>query len=177
MKRERIGIEQLALHTFSAFDKGWFLLAAGDFDAGLYNVMTVSWGSLGTIWNKPFAQVAVRPTRHTFGFIERFDTFTLCAFPETCREALLLLGSRSGRDGDKVSQAGITPVRSSAVAAPSFAEADLVIECRKIYAQDLDPRGFLSTEIEPHYPEKDYHRLYFGEVLSVLAAPGRELRG
>jgi len=58
--------------------------------------MTVAWGSLGTMWNLPFAQIVVRPTRHTFGFMERFDTFTLCAFPEPRRKALQLLGSTSG---------------------------------------------------------------------------------
>ena len=34
--------------------------------------MTVSWGSMGMIWNKPFIQVVVRPQRHTFEFMEKY---------------------------------------------------------------------------------------------------------
>ena len=50
-----------------------------------------------------------------------------------------------------------------------FEEARLVIECRKLYAQDLDPSAFLAQTLVDIYPEKDYHRLYIGEIAKVLA--------
>ena len=99
----------LSLRIFRQWDKGWFALAAGDFSAGKFNAMTVSWGSLGIMWNRPFVQVVVRPTRFTHGFTEEYDNFTLCAFPETYRKALNILGGTSGRDGDKIASAGLTP--------------------------------------------------------------------
>ena len=40
-------------------------------------------------------------------------------------------------------EAGLTPQAAAQVAAPVFAEAELVIECRKLYWQDLDPAHFL----------------------------------
>jgi flavin reductase (DIM6/NTAB) family NADH-FMN oxidoreductase RutF len=58
-------------------------------------------------------------------------------------------------------------MKSEVVAAPCFQEADLVIECRKMYWQDLDPEHFLSGKIMPNYPERDFHRAYFGEILRV----------
>lgn len=149
----------------------WLVLTAGDRASGDFNAMTVSWGAAGFLWEKPFAQVVVRPTRHTYGFMERHPTFTLCAFPERHREALALLGSRSGRDCDKISLSGLTPEASSVVAAPCFAEAELVLECRKMYWHDFDPGRFLDPSISAHYPLKDYHRVYYGEIVAVQAAP------
>ena len=165
--RQPIPLAELQLPSFTIFDKVWFLLTAGELGPGRFNTMTVSWGSLGTMWHKPFAQVVVRPTRHTFGFIDGGDTFTLCAFGEAHRPALKLCGTRSGRDMDKVAAAGLTPIASSAVAAPSFDEAELIIECRKMYWQDLDPTNFLAEGIDKLYADKDYHRAVFGEVLAV----------
>jgi flavin reductase (DIM6/NTAB) family NADH-FMN oxidoreductase RutF len=111
--------------------------------------------------------VVVRPTRYTFGFMQRFDTFTLCAFPERYRRALSLLGSKSGRDGDKIAESGLTPVRSERVAAPCFAEAELVLECRKLYWSDFDPSHFMDASILSLYPARDFHRAYFGEVVEI----------
>ena len=54
--------------------------------------------------------------------------------------------------------------------APCFAEAELVLECRKIYWQDMEATQFLDDRIEECYPERDYHRIYFGEILAVRAA-------
>ncbi|MBD3236585.1 MAG: flavin reductase family protein [Candidatus Eisenbacteria bacterium] len=172
MERQEIPPDGLRLRSLQVWDGQWFLLTAGDFDRDRYNTMTVAWGSLGTMWNRPFAQVVVRPTRHTYGFIEEFDTFTLCAFGEAQREALKLLGTRSGRDGDKIRASGLTPVAAQRVAAPGFAEAELIIECRKIYWDDFDPRHFLEPAIERCYPEQDYHRIYYGEIVAVSGLSG-----
>jgi flavin reductase (DIM6/NTAB) family NADH-FMN oxidoreductase RutF len=158
----------LALRPFRQFDKGWFALAAGDFAKGKFNAMTISWGSLGIMWNRPFVMVVVRPTRFTHHFAEESGGFTVCAFPEEYREALNLLGSRSGRDGDKIAAAGLTPVASQRVPAPAFAEAELVLECRKIYSDRFHPERFLDSAIERQYPAKDYHTVYFGEVLRIF---------
>jgi len=165
MKLIEIPPKKLLVRSHDLWLNRWFLLTAGDFAKGHYNTMTVAWGSLGTMWNRPFAQVVVRPTRHTHEFMERYDSFTLTAFPREFRKALQHLGSRSGRDGDKIASSGLEPVASQAVAAPAFAEAELVLECRKIYGQDMDPEAFLDPEIEKHYPEKDYHRITWGEIL------------
>lgn len=168
---QTIPFTSLKLSSFDIFDNQWFLLTAGDFRKGEYNTMTISWGSLGTMWDKPFAQVVVRPSRHTFKFIDRFETFTLCAFPRAYRKALSLLGAKSGRDGDKIAQAGLTPAASSVVAAPCFAEAELVLECRKIYWHDYEPAHFLDPSTEKKmYPTGDLHRAYFGEVVAVLGS-------
>jgi flavin reductase (DIM6/NTAB) family NADH-FMN oxidoreductase RutF len=167
MELQRIAIDDLQIRCHQLWDSRWLLLTAGDLAARRYNPMTVAWGSFGTMWSRPFAQVVVRPTRHTYLFTEQYDTFTLCAFSESCRPILKLMGTRSGRDIDKTDAEGLTPLPSLAVAAPGFAEAELIVECRKIYYDDIEPGRFLLPELEDNYPQKDYHRIYFGEILAV----------
>jgi len=167
MKRNMIDPSELHVHIHALWERRWMALISGDWHAGNFNAMTVAWGSLGCMWKKPFAQVVVRPTRYTFEFMETFDTFTLNAFPDAFQKALMILGSRSGRHGDKIADAGLKPGPSQVVAAPCFQEASLVLECQKIYWDDMKPGQFLDPAIENQYPEKDYHRIYFGEVLAV----------
>jgi flavin reductase (DIM6/NTAB) family NADH-FMN oxidoreductase RutF len=168
MLRQPIPLDQLNIRIHHLWDTQWFLLTSGDFHSGHFNTMPVSWGSLGVIWNRPFAQVFARPTRYTYQFTENYATFTLCAFPEKYHSALQLLGAKSGRDGDKIAESGLTPVASIMVAAPSFAEADLVLECRKIYWDDFKPEHFIDPKIDHNYPQKDYHRIYYAEILTII---------
>ncbi len=167
MERKAIAIEEFSIKPYDLFEGQWLLLTSGDFRAARYNSMTISWGSLGVMWGRPFAQVVVRPVRYTFEFMEQYDSFTLCSFPPDLHQALSLLGTRSGRDGDKIRAAGLTPTPATLVGAPAFAEANLVIECRKIYWQDFDPGHFLDPAIDRNYPRKDYHRIYYGEIVAV----------
>jgi len=167
MLRSDIPPQHLSMLPFHVWNDRWFLLAAGDFVGGAFNVMTVSWGGLGIMWGKPFALVVVRPSRHTRQFMDSSAAFTLSVLPEQYREALDYCGSRSGRDGDKVKASGLTAIASQAVPAPSFEEAELVLECRKTYFSDLDPSHFLDPAIEQNYASLDYHRVYFGEIVRV----------
>ncbi len=167
MTREPIPFDELLVKAHHLWAKQGLLLTAGNFAEGRFNTMTVGWGSLGRMWTKPFAQVVVRPIRYTYQFMERYDTFTLCAFPEDCRDVLQFMGTRSGRDVDKVAETGLTPIASTRVAAPGFAEAELIVECRKIYWDDLDSTHFLDLDIEGHYLQRDYHRIYFGQIVAI----------
>ena len=62
---------------------------------------------------------------------------------------------------------GLTPIESSKVEAPGFDQAELIIECRKVYYDDLEPAHFLDASILDNYPKKDFHRMYFGEILAI----------
>ena len=97
----------LEADVFTKFDKQWALVTAGTPEH--YNTMTISWGGLGTLWERPVATVYVKKNRYTFAFMEESDYFTVSFYPEEQRRALSLLGSTSGRDGDKVAAAGLTP--------------------------------------------------------------------
>jgi flavin reductase (DIM6/NTAB) family NADH-FMN oxidoreductase RutF len=167
MKINPIDIDQFCTRSFSLWKDKWMLLTAGSRELKKFNCMTISWGSIGYMWNKPFAQVAVRPSRLTFQYISDYPDFTLCIFPEKYRQLLQNLGARSGREMDKINHSGFTPIPAKRVEAPAFEEAELVIECRKIFWQDFDADHFLDMTILSSYPQGDFHREFFGEILSI----------
>ena len=171
---KQIAPDRLAVSPHRLFNNQWLLLAAGDLSIGRWNAMTISWGSLGTMWGLPFAQVVVRPQRYTHEFMEKFDSFTLCVFPRASRAALEVMGSRSGRQGCKAQAAGLTPVAAAQVAAPAFAEAELILECRKLFMQSMTPAALLDERARRCYPQADYHDMYFGEIVNIRGIPAYE---
>lgn len=167
MKRKQIPSDNFHLSICRAWKKNWFLLTSGDFTAGKYNTMTVAWGSFGYMWNRPFAMVVVRPSRYTYEFMEKYPSFTLSLFPPGYAKKLNYCGSNSGRDVDKIKECGLTPIASSNVEAPAFDEAELIVECKKIYFDDYKPERFLDKTIDTNYRVKDYHRIYFGQIEAI----------
>jgi flavin reductase (DIM6/NTAB) family NADH-FMN oxidoreductase RutF len=131
-----------------------------------FNTMTASWGGLGVLWERKVATCFIRPTRYTYEFAERSQYFALSFFNEKHRRALTYCGTHSGRHSDKAKEAGLTPVKEGGFV--YFEEARLVLACRKIYAQDIDPGRFLDPKIDDMYPQKDYHRMYIGEIVKCL---------
>jgi len=164
---EAIDVNTLEDNVFKLLDKDWMLITAGTMDD--YNTMTASWGHLGIMWNKPVAIAWIRPQRHTFGFAERFEDYTLSFFPERYRTALQFCGTRSGRDYDKATETGLTPLATEK-GNVTFEEARLVLECKKIYSDDLKKKNFLLPEVaKKHYAKGDFHRFYMGEIITALS--------
>jgi flavin reductase (DIM6/NTAB) family NADH-FMN oxidoreductase RutF len=150
--------------------RGWMLITAGDTskDKDGWNTMTASWGGLGVLWSRDVAFIVIRPSRRTFEFANDNSLFTLSFFSTAYRDALNICGSKSGRDIDKATKAGLTPIvfDNGAVA---FNEASEIIVCKKLYAHDLDPSRFLDPSIEDSYHGTDYHRLFIGEIVTLKA--------
>ena len=151
-------------NVFSLFDDRWTLITAGTQDR--CNTMTASWGGLGVLWNKNVATIYVRPQRYTFEFLENTDHFTLSFFSEEWRKELAYCGTASGRDEDKFAHCGFH-VAMAGEEAPYIQEADLVLVCKKLYWNDLDPAHMDPCGLDC-YPEQDYHRMYIGEITKVL---------
>lgn len=168
MQKIEIKPENLIVRPHFLFDRKTLLLTCGDFAARDYNTMTIGWGSIGTMWNRPYVSVVVRPTRYTYEFFKRYSDFTVSALPEEYRYALAYLGSHSGRDSDKIKETLLVPAASKKVSSPGFEQAELTIECKLIYSADFDPARFIDPGIEKNYPAKDYHRVFYGEIVHIL---------
>ncbi|MCD7947736.1 MAG: flavin reductase [Oscillospiraceae bacterium] len=163
----KIDVKSLHENVFTLIGERWMLIAAGDQEK--CNMMTASWGGLGVLWGANVATVYIRPTRYTYELIEKQNYFTLSFFGDQYKEQLALCGKKSGRDTDKVKACGFT-VEAGTCGAPYFAEAELVLVCKKRYAQDFDPSLFLVEDMEQWYPKKDYHRMYIGEIVEAYQA-------
>lgn len=148
-----------------AIGHDWMLITVGD--AAKCNMMTASWGFVGEMWGKHAAMVVIRPTRYTKEFVDAQSLLTLSFFGEEHRKALQYCGAHSGRDGDKIAATGLT-VALTDNATPAFAEARLVLECRKMYVDNYREEAFLDPELaRKWYPLHDYHTFY---ILEIVAA-------
>lgn len=167
---KEISVSELQLNPMNKIAKEWMLVTAGNEKDG-YNTMTASWGHLGSIWGHsgglPTSVIFIRPQRYTKSFVDREELYTLSFFSEEYKKALGYLGSHSGRDEDKVAVAGLTPVFADG--STYFAEASLVMVCRKLYRAPVVEEGFLDRRIvEDCYPNRDFHDMYIGEIVKVL---------
>ena len=153
-------------NVFQSIGRDAMLVTAGTPDS--FNTMTASWGGWGHLWNRDVTFSFVRPQRHTFGFMERAETYTLCFFDKEHKSILDFCGSRSGRDVDKIAATGLTPI-ADASGAIYFAQARRVLVCRKLYAQDLTADSFVDPRvIAEAYPKADFHRMYVGQIVRCL---------
>ena len=162
---KEIPVSKITDNPFELIGQDWGLVAAKAPDG--CNMMTVSWGGVGIMWNKPVAMTFIRPQRFSFGLLENEEYFTLSFYDEKYRDALKLCGSKSGRDTDKVKETGLTPVYDEA--APYFEEARLVLVCRKLYGQFLNKESVIDGEtVLKNYGSDDYHKMYISEIVKVL---------
>ena len=142
----------------------WMALAAGH--EGDMNAMTIGWGPWGVLWGRPVMTVYVSSSRHTHSFMERNEYFTVTGFPEQYRQALSYIGSHSGRDGDKLKEAGLTP-EFTELGNPIFREANLAIECRLLYKEVLDVEQVPDRIREMYDKGVGPHSMYIGEIVNV----------
>ncbi|MBR2264793.1 MAG: flavin reductase [Firmicutes bacterium] len=164
---------------FEMFSKHWALVNAGTLED--FNGCTIGWGSLGNLWGRPghdgsSVTVYVHPGRYTCAYMKKCDTFTVSFFPEEYKKALGIMGSKSGRDGNKVEAAGLTPIAIGD--SVTYKEASLTFLCRKVYQGLFDKEGIIPEvqeyyEIAPKvYPVDEDgnwqpHWMFIGEILEV----------
>ena len=162
---QEIKPQNIDVNAVKLFANDWMLLSAGK-DTSM-NMMTIAWGALGELWGKPIVTVYVSTDRYTYKFLEENEYFTVTAFPEQFRDKLQYIGSVSGRDEDKVKGSGLTP-EFTKLGNPIYKEANLAIECKKIYAEQLK-KELMPLEQRQWYDEKKLgvHMMYIGEIVNV----------
>ncbi|MBR0130866.1 MAG: flavin reductase [Firmicutes bacterium] len=167
--------EKNECRIFEEFNKGWALVTAGNMEK--FNGCTVSWGSMGTLWGRSVVTVYLHPSRYTTDFAKANEYFTVSFFPEEYRKALSIMGSKSGRDCDKVAEAGLTamPCGDSV----TYKEAKRTFLCRKLYQGKFDKMG-LDPEIAELYRSRPQafppdengdwqpHWIFVGQVVDVI---------
>ena len=162
----KINPREIDGNVFQRIGDQWMLVTAGNRES--LNTMTASWGGLGVLWYEPVATAYVRPQRYTKGFMDREKYFSLSFYGEEYRKALSLCGTQSGRDIDKVKECGFT-VEYGVGDTPYFAQAELVLICEKLYADELKPEKFVVPAVnEKCYPKEDWHTFYIGKIVEVL---------
>ena len=170
MKR-KINVSEYAAQLNDAIGKGILLNTQDE----KFNAMVIGWGHLGRIWNKPTYAVYVRESRYTKPALDRTGRFTVSAFLDKPDPVIgRVCGSLSGRDVDKVQEAGLTLEPAEKNGVPGIRQYPLTIECRVIYAQKQDPSLLPADILEGFYPQncdlpgavdgRDVHTMYIGLI-------------
>ena len=132
----------------------WALVTAGTEQDG-WNTMTIGWGTAGVLWSRPTLTVFVHPWRYTHQFLIDNDYFTVQLFDNVHKPDLGVLGSKSGRDGNKVALTGLTPKP---------------LETLNIYSHaiDLDVMDASIRNGLGAFYATDAHTVFVGELVEVL---------
>jgi flavin reductase (DIM6/NTAB) family NADH-FMN oxidoreductase RutF len=153
----------IAEDSTNKIKKGAFLtVKSGD----ALNTMTIGWVTFGVVWSKPIMMVAVRSSRYTFGIIETAKDFTVTVPAEDMLKETAYCGSKSGRNVDKFKMCNLETADSRKVASPIIKTRGRHYECNIIYKSTMDPTHLDKGYDSSLYPKKDYHTLYFGEILA-----------
>ena len=136
---------------------------------GKPNVMTIGWGTIGSIWARPTFVVLVRPSRFTFRRLEETGDFTVNVPPPELTDAVSRCGTVSGRDHDKFQENRLTLLPSRQVRPPVIKECLIHYECRTLHRNDVVPEAVVQSVLDDAYREGDFHRIYFGEIVAAYA--------
>jgi flavin reductase (DIM6/NTAB) family NADH-FMN oxidoreductase RutF len=152
----------VAQKVMAQIRKGAFLTVAVD---GEKNTMTIGWAAIGFCWRRSVLMVAVRDSRHTFTLMERAADFTVSVPATNMQDEIMFCGTKSGRDVDKFVALGLRIQAGREVTSPLIDLPGVHFECRTVLKMPMDPQ-FMARDMENLYPQKDYHTLYFGEIVA-----------
>lgn len=162
-------VDLLDWNPMEKISKEWFALTT-EFD-GKANAMTCSWGGIGHLWNKNVAFVFVRESRYTKELLDNSDTFSACFFDpkdKANRQILKYFGAVSGRVEDKIAAAKLNVNHCGEI--PFIDEANFAIVCKKLAAVPITKESLIAFNLEEDfYKEGDYHTMYIGEIVDILA--------
>lgn len=166
MNKRKIDIRDCAGEIIKAMRPGILLTTkVGD----KVNSMTIGWGTMGIIWERPVFVAYVRQQRYTREMLDECREFTVnVPVGEYDRKILGICGSKSGRDIDKVETAGLTLVEPEVISTPGIKELPLTLECRVLYRQEQES-GLFNSEITRQFYtiETGDHICYYGEIVAA----------
>ncbi len=161
--RTPIELTDVLQETLNKLDGNGILLVAGNPP----NPMTIGWGMIGPIWGRTIFIVMVRPVRHTFSLMESVPDFSVCVLPEGFKKQLAICGTKSGRDTDKATVCGFHMERCEKIDAFYIAESAFHFECKTVHKHFLDPTTLDPAILNNYYPNRDFHMVYYGEIVGV----------
>lgn len=143
--------------------KGAFLTVKKDNEV---NTMTIGWATSGVMWGRQVFVIGVRPSRHTYSFLDLGKEFSISVpLNQKLKKELGFCGTRTGRNTDKFEECSITAVKGIEIDLPVVKECGLHFECKVIAKHQLIKEFIDDTINQRHYPEDDYHMIFYGEIL------------
>lgn len=163
---QEVGFAQMEVNPFKMIGQDWMLVTAGNEEKA--NTMTASWGGVGVMWGRNVAYIFIRESRFTKEFIDREGRFSLSFPEEKFRKEMKFLGTVSGRNEDKIKEAGVHVGYHNGV--PYIDEGSMLLICRVMSKTPITKEQFIDNSLdEIWYGDKDYHTMYIAEITDILA--------
>ena len=161
--------EAISDNVFTLVGEIFPVVTVGNKD--FYNSMTASGGGMGTLFRKPVVMCVFPIKRYTLELIKKEQKYTLSYFPDEYRKQVMFLGSKSGRDSDKMKEVELTAIQTP-LGNMTFEEAKLAIECKLVQISTPNFEDFYTQEAKDYlteaYKDTDEIRQYvFGEITNV----------
>jgi len=134
--------------------------------------MTASGGGMVLLFRKPMTMLIFPSNRYTLERITDEKKYTLSYFSDEYREQVMFLGSKSGRDSDKMREVALTAM-STPHGNMSFQEARLILECMLTqitmpeFPDDFYAQDALDYLREPYEDPGEHRKYVFGEIIAV----------
>jgi len=98
---------------------------------GKKNIITIGMFAFFSSYPK-LVGIGIAPKRHSYYLIRESREYVVNVVDENLMEAVRICGERSGKDSDKFTLTGLTPVKGAKVNAPRIKESPVNIECRVV---------------------------------------------
>jgi flavin reductase (DIM6/NTAB) family NADH-FMN oxidoreductase RutF len=121
---------------------------------GRPNIITIAWTGV-VCSDPPMVSVSIRPSRYSHNVIRETGEFAVNIPPVEIIRKVDLCGIISGKDKDKFSETGLTPVPAEVISCPLIKECTISMECR---VSEIVPLGV--------------HDMFLGEVVATHVAEG-----
>lgn len=166
---KKISAEEMNDNIFKLVGEDFAIATAGK--ENNYNSMVVSGGGFGVLFKKPTTWCIFRSDRYTLEIIKKEHTYTLSYFPNEYKKEILFLGSKSGRNSNKMNEVKLTNIKTPSENI-TFKEARLIIECKLTQITTPNEDDFYNKEakdyIEKEYKNPKHNRKFvFGEILNI----------
>lgn len=157
-------MKEIVKNLCNKLNTEWALLTAGD--KNKFNSMTISWGSFGVLWFKNVVTIYVRPERYTLEFLKNQDYFTVSFYDAKYKKDLQILGTKSGRDTNKMEEISLTPkFLDNGI---TFKEATQTFVCKKLYMGQFDLNQLEKQTKQQNYSVNEGHYVFIGEIEKVI---------
>lgn len=163
---KEVNLAEVSQKIVEGFEKGVLLTVK---NGDKVNTMTIGWGTVGRVWGKMVFTVMVRYSRFTHELISGADSFTL-AFPagDKYKDVLEFCGKNSGRDVDKAIKLGLKYQNIDEIESPLIDAEGIHAACKILYKEPMTPGNLAAEEDARWYDSKDYHVIYYGEVVKTF---------
>jgi flavin reductase (DIM6/NTAB) family NADH-FMN oxidoreductase RutF len=139
------------------------------------NTMTIAWGGINIVWNKPFFVAYVRFSRDSYNMVEESEEFTISIpIEKNMKKELSYCGTKSGRDVDKIKDMKLSLLPGRQVETPILSDCELHYECKVTYKLPMK-LGLVPEDVrQRYYNNNDYHMIYYGEIVDSYLIKGEK---